>query len=299
MASKILRSLIHERFPFDLRVELELLSLRRDIINKEKQEELINILRKYNIDDIVPLGPGTNRYAFKLDGFVIKFATDNDGKIDNYKEFKMAKRFYPDVTKIFEVSQNGTMLVAEYIQPFDSYAEMCAYADKIREILKNMSSAYLIGDVGITDKNYSNWGIRIGTNDPVCLDFAYAYEVSSKLFICQYCQTNSMLQPNNDFTELYCSNPACGKKYLFEDIRRKIGNDVHNHEIGDLTEEAYLMTSSNILTELTIERSNYLLKKNKTKKKKNKDKNNKVLAKPKSFVMDKSPKEYLKNKEEK
>lgn len=288
---KALRSLIHEKFPFELRVELELLSKKRDISNREKQEELIKLLRKYNIDDIVPLGPGTNRYAFKLDGFVIKFATDADGKIDNYKEFKMAKRLYPFVTKTFEVSENGTMLVAEYIQPFDSFTEMCTYGEKIREILTEMSSVYLIGDVGITDKNFSNWGLRIGTSIPVCLDFAYVYEVSSSLFICQYCQSGAVLAPNRDFTELHCCNTSCGKKYLFEDIRRKIGNDVHEHEIGDLTEEGYVLSNSNVPTELTLTQSNYLTR-NKKKLKKATEVS-KPKTKPRSFVMDKPISEYL------
>ena len=289
--TKTLRSLIHEKFTFELRVELELLSKRRDISNREKQEELIKLLRKYNIDDIVPLGPGTNRYAFKLDGFVIKFATDADGKIDNYKEFKMAKRLYPFVTKTYEVSENGTMLVAEYIQPFDSFTEMCQHGEQIRDILTEMSSVYLIGDVGITDKNFSNWGLRIGTNIPVCLDFAYVYEVRSELFICQYCQTNSMLVPNSDFTQLHCSNTACGKKYLFEDIRRKIGNDLHKHEIGDLTEEGYVLSSSNVPTELTLIQSNYLTR--------SKKKHQKVIevkkpkTKPKGFVMDRPISDYV------
>ena len=295
MPQKVLRSLIHERFPFELRVELELLSRRRDILNKEKQEELFFILRKYNIDDIVPLGPGTNRYAFKLGGFVIKFATDHDGKIDNFKEFKMAKRLFPYVTKVYEVSENGTMLVAEYVQPFDSYGEMAAHANQIRKILTKLGSVYLIGDVGITDKNYSNWGLRIGTDDPVCLDFAYVYEVSSDLFVCKYCKTNSMLVPNKDFTELHCSNPSCGKRYLFEDIRRKIGNDVHNHEIGDLTKEGYLLNASNVLQELDETRSGYLAR----KKKKEPAQKPVQVAKPiRSFVMNKSPREYLRRNDD-
>ena len=100
---KQLRSLIHEKFDFETRVKLDLLSRRRDISNKEKQDELFKILREANIQNLVPLGSGTNRYAFKLDGFVVKFATDNDGKIDNMKEFKMSKRLYPHVIKINEV----------------------------------------------------------------------------------------------------------------------------------------------------------------------------------------------------
>lgn len=264
---KVLRSLIHEKFNLDLRVEIEFLSRRRDLVNKEKQEELIKLLQRQGISGIVPLGPGTNRYAFKLDGFVVKVATDHDGKIDNLKEFKMAKRLYPYVAKTYEVSENGTLLVAEYIQPFESYSEMCKYAEKIREILEKLSSVYLIGDVGITPNNFANWGLRVGTKDPVCLDFAYVYEVSSSLFLCSYCEAHSMLAPNRDFTELHCTNPACGRKYLFEDIRTKIGNDIHNHEIGDLSLEGYKLFGSEVMTELTEERSNYLVKKRAKEKK--------------------------------
>lgn len=265
---KNLRSLIHEYFPLDLRIQFELLSRRRDLVNKEKQEEILKLLRDFNIQGVVPLGPGTNRYAFKINGFVIKVATDHDGKIDNKKEFKMAKRLYPDVTKIYEVSENGTLLVAEYIQPFESYAEMCRYADVIREKLQKISSVYLIGDVGITPNNYANWGLRVGTDDPVCLDFAYVYEVSSELFICKNCKANAMLVPNKDFTKLHCSNPACGKEVLFESIRGRIGNDEHNHEIGDLSKEGYQMYGSNVLTELDESRSNYLARKKDKKKEK-------------------------------
>lgn len=291
---KTLRSLIHERLPVDLRVQIELLSKRRDLINEEKHQELIKLLRSFNIEDIIPLGPGTNRYAFKLNGFVIKVATDHDGKIDNLKEFKMAKRLYPYVTKIYEVSENGTLLVAEYIQPFQSYQEMCRHAEKIREILTKLSSVYLIGDVGITSKNFANWGLRVGTDDPVCLDFAYVYEVSSELFICRHCKTNAMLIPNKDFTELFCPNKVCGHRYKFEDIRARIGNDIHRHEIGDLSQEGYELTESNVSVELDEKRSNYLARKKKPKE----------LEKPKEetvyepFVMEHPPKYYIDHKEE-
>lgn len=253
---KELRSLIHERFPLDLRVQIELLSRRRDISNGEKQEELITMLRKNNID-VVPLGPGTNRYAFKLDGFVVKVATDHDGKIDNMKEFKMAKVLFPYVTKIYEISENGTLLVAEYIQPFASFTEMLQYKDRIIEILNQLSSLYLIGDVGVVAKNYSNWGTRVGSKEPVCLDFAYVYKVSSQLFMCPKCGTG-MLQPSADFSYLVCGDSRCGKKVLFEEIRMKIGNDMHRHEIGNLAEVGYPLNDSHVITTLDHDRSGYL-----------------------------------------
>lgn len=293
---KNLRSLIHEKFPFDLRVQIELLSRRRDIINAEKHQELIKLLQSYNVEGVVPLGPGTNRYAFKLDGFVVKVATDNDGKIDNYKEFKMAKRLYPYVTKIFEVSENGSLLVAEYIQPFASYPEMCKYADEIRDILTRLSSVYLIGDVGITSKNYANWGLRVGSNDPVCLDFAYVYEVSSELFICRNCHSNSMLVPNRDFTELYCPNKGCNKHYLFEDIRARIGNDIHRHEIGDLSQEGYRLYESGISVDLDSERSNYLVRRK--EKEQLVEDNSQEVVEDDSPIMNYPPSYYIDHKEE-
>lgn len=288
---KNLRSLIQEKFPMDLRIQIELLSRRRDLVNKEKHEELIELLQSFNVEGVVPLGPGTNRYAFKLDGFVVKVATDHDGKIDNFKEFKMAKRLYPYVTKTYEVSENGTLLVAEYIQPFASYTEMCNHAEEIREILMKLSSVYLIGDVGVTSKNYANWGLRIGSDEPVCLDFAYVYEVSSELFICRECKTNSMLVPNKEFTELHC--PTCKAKYLFENIRSRIGNDVHAHEIGDLTQEGYRLLESGVSTELDETRSNYL-----ARRKEKIDKTSKPIEeeeiKYKPFVMSKPIQEEFK-----
>ena len=260
--TKKLRSLIHERFSPELRLELELLSRRRDIVNQQKQEELILLLREHQINDIVPLGSGTNRYAFKLDGYAIKFATDNDGKIDNFKEFKMAKRLSPHVILIHEISSNGTIMVTEYIQPFSSWDEMIKHETAIRKILTELAAVYLIGDVGLSRDSFKNWGTRIGTNKPVCLDFAYVYAVKSNLFICTECKSNSMIRPDKNFVRLICSNPTCPKKeYKFSDIRAKIGNDVHQHEIGDLTEEGYLLYDSNVDTELTETRSNYLLHK--------------------------------------
>lgn len=253
--------MILEQFPFDLRVQIELLSRKRNIENKDKQEELFKLLRDANISDITPLGSGTNRYAFRMNGYVVKVATDHDGKIDNLKEMKMAKRLFPDVTKVYEVTENGTLLVAEYIQPFQSFGEMQRYADKIKDILRKISQVYLIGDVGIDSKNYANWGLRVGSDDPVCLDFAYVYDARSDIFICHECNTGSMLCYTSDYTELICPNPACGHKYRFEDIRGRMSNDVHMKEIGDLSQEAYRLAESNQLTELTPDRSNYLKRK--------------------------------------
>lgn len=295
---KVLRSLIHELFPLELRYQIELLSLRRDITNQDKQDELLKLLKSFNIPDIVQLGPGTNRYAFRVKGFAIKIATDKDGKIDNLKEFKMSKRLYPYVIKVYEISENNTILVTEYIQPFISYGEMQAHATQIKEILNKLSKVYLIGDVGITSKNFGNWGTRIGSDNPVCLDFAYVYDVSSSLFICNKCKANAMLVPDKNYTKLICSNPGCQATFTFEDIRRKISLDMHLQEIGDMSQEAYVLDSSNVKTELTPERSRYLMKDYKKHKKDENDVLNEEEPTPDNFVMEHEPEFYIQKKKQ-
>lgn len=263
---KVLRSLIQETFDEDTRNEIELISLRRDLFPEEKPEAIINLLREKGIPDIGELGVGTNRFALKIKGYAVKIATDNDGKIDNKKEFRMAPELFPYVANTYEVSDNGTILVAEYIQPFKSLAHMAQYKDEILEILERLSERYLIGDVGLTGKNFANWGLRLGTSDPVCLDFAYVYEVSSKLFLCSYCDQKSMLIPTDDYSSLVC--PSCGRPYTFQYIREKIGNDISNHHIGDLEEVGYKLCKSNTLTTLDKDRSPYIkVRKNNTNEK--------------------------------
>ena len=276
--NKELRSLINEFFPLELRVELELLSRKRDILNKEKQDELIKLLRKYQIKDISLLGSGTNRYAFKFHGYAIKFATDQDGRIDNLTEFKMAKYLYPHVIKIHEISKNGTLLVTEYIQPFDSFGEMQMHRDQIVKILQDLSSQYLIGDVGISSKNFRNWGKRLNSNAPVCLDFAYVYDVKSKLFVCSNCNQNSMLRSDETFTRLVCPNKDCRSVFLFEDIRRKISNKEHYDNIKNIEEDGYYMETSSKVFTLNPDKSIYLKELNKMNEAKKKVKKSKCIS---------------------
>ena len=85
---------------------------------------------------MVSLGPGTNRYAFKLDGFVVKVATDEEGKLDNMNEFKMTQVLPPDtISRTYEVSSNGNLLVAEYVAVCSSYAEFPRHKDQVSEKL--------------------------------------------------------------------------------------------------------------------------------------------------------------------
>jgi len=254
---KYLRSFLLEHFPESLRVKLDLLGRYRNLQNDAMEEKLFGYFREYGID-ATPLGMGTNRYGFKLRSFAIKFATNEDGRIDNLKEFKMSPLLQPHVIKVHEVSENGSLLVTEYVQPFESFYEMQRYQSRILTILRSWSDVYLIGDVGISDLNYANWGIQPGTDELVCLDFAYIYDVNSELFLCSEprCRGRVMLVPDANFTDLVC--PNCGTKHMFRDIRLKIGKEDHLREIGDLTEEGYLLSDSNVQVTLDSVRSPYL-----------------------------------------
>jgi hypothetical protein len=231
---------------------------------EEKQERLFEIMRSYGIKNVSQLGPGTNRYAFKINGYAVKFAVNTDGIIDNFKEFKMSPLLQPYVIQCHEVSEDGILLVTEYIQAFTTFQDMLRYEDKIKRILDKLGEIYVFGDVGIVKRNFANWGLRIGRDEPVCLDFAYVYALTSELFLCTSCTARAILISTDNYSAMRC--PVCNKVFSFEDIRRRIGNDLHRHEIGDLRESGYLLTESNTVTTLDEVRSPYLGYKRKKEK---------------------------------
>lgn len=292
---KVLRSFIHEHFSFDIRVQIELIGKRRDISNEEKQSAIIQLLQDNCIENFAKLGPGTNRYALRLDGLVVKLATDKDGKVDNIMEFMMAKRFFPHVPKTYEISENGSILIAEYIQPYASFAEMLRDEDKIRKILKDFASVYFIGDAGISSNNFANWGRRPGYDDPVCLDYAYAYEVNSELFTCRQCKGGDpgMLIPDKDYNILQCTK--CHKTKSFSDLRG-MSRNIQLYTEKDLSREGYKLDQSYVKTVLDPERSNYLSLKNKKIKKKSvveKETQQSESIKDDSFIFDDNMKEDI------
>ena len=171
MAEKI-SSFIIENFPFELRADLDLLSRRIDVVNEDKQDELFKILRKYKIQNFVPILMGTNRCTFTWNGYIIKCALEVAGTVDNKKEFEIANKLQQYVCQIYEITSNCHIMVCEYIQPFDTFEQMLEYKEEILSISHQLSLTYSFEDFVIDEKNFRKWGIRIGTNKPVCLDFA-------------------------------------------------------------------------------------------------------------------------------
>jgi predicted RNA-binding Zn-ribbon protein involved in translation (DUF1610 family) len=226
-------------------MELLKLTMMYDIDNNAKGFEIKRLLTEYGVP-YTSLGSGTNRFGILIDGYAVKFALDADGMIDNQREFLYSKKLYPYVVKCYEAFPNGLCAVTEYVEIFNLDA-FYRYQDKMKEILSEISKVYLIGDVGVTTKNYINWGIRHGGNaDEICImDFAYTYAVKYGIFKCS-CDNETLLQYDKDYVNFIC--PRCGRKYTFGEIRRKVTRKAQSEEIGDISQIGYnLHTDSELL----------------------------------------------------
>ena len=232
---KEFRSILLKYITEELYMELLELTMMYDIDNNAKGFEIKRLLTKYNVP-YTSLGSGTNRFGILIDGYAVKFALDVDGCTDNKREFLYSERLYPYVVKCYECFPNGLCAVTEYVEIFNLDA-FYRYQDKMREILADISKTYLIGDVGITGKNYINWGIRHNGKEEICImDFAYIYAVKYGIFKCS-CNNETLLQYDKDYVNFIC--PRCGRKYTFGEIRRKVTRKLQDAEIGDITEIGY------------------------------------------------------------
>lgn len=240
------RSLILEYFTPELCIELERVVRNFSIDNNTKMKEITKRLEKYNVP-FSKLGGGTNRCGLMIDGYAVKIAYDYDGMVDNKREFIYSLALQPYVVKTYECSETGLISVCEYVLSFTE-SEMLERKNqaRMREILKEISSQFFIGDVGITTKNYGNWGTRRDTGELVILDYAYIYSVAFKQFQCS-CAGQGTLYYDREFVNLIC--PICGKKYTFAQLRKKISKKDQQKEIGDILEKGYVLNSQNEMKE--------------------------------------------------
>lgn len=234
-------SLIFDKFSEEVLLELtEITMLSCD--NNTKCVYVRDTLKEHGIT-YEGLGSGTNRYGINIPGpagmLAVKIALDTDGMIDNRREFLYGQELYPYVCKVYECLPNGLIAVFEYVTPF-SLSDLHRFEDEIRNILGKVSSVYMIGDVGINEDNYKNWGIRmVNGKEEICmLDFAYIYAISYKLFTCN-CDGVTLVRYDDDFVNLIC--PRCHKKYTFSHIRRKVTRKDQEKEIGDIRRLGYVL----------------------------------------------------------
>lgn len=229
------RSLILQYFTPDLLTKLWLITKTSGASNNERGQMIKDTLRENNVP-FSPLGSGTNRLGILIDGYAFKIALDDDGMIDNRREFLYTTKIQPYVIKVYEISPMGLVAVTEYLTIF-TYDDYREHADEMRDILKEVSRSFLIGDVGITGKNYVNWGFR-DDGTIAMLDFAYIYSVKYKLFTCS-CSDDAILDYDEDFVKLIC--PLCGRRYTFGSIRKKVTKKQQEEEIGSIDDQGYIL----------------------------------------------------------
>lgn len=240
MAEKMVtkRSLIKKYFSDETYIDIIKIMKHAKIDNNKKGVVLKELLTKRGIP-YISLGSGTNRFGILIDGYAVKIALDDAGRIDNLKEFLYTKELQPYVIKVYECDPGGLIAVSEYVTYF-SLDDYHKYRSDMANILEDISNRFLIGDCGITSKNYINWGVR--DDGSICiLDFAYVYDTQFDVFMCK-CNDETYLQYDENYVDLIC--PVCGRKYTFGEIRRRITRAQHDAEIGDIRRLSYNIKSA-------------------------------------------------------
>lgn len=201
-------------------------------IPDEAKIALYNITSDYTISDcnekadmiaavmeplgFVEIGCGTNRIAFRKHNYVYKVALDERGFIDNISEYKRSIEFPQYFMKVYET--NRELLVCEYCE-LVSEEYFLNHKAEVKAILDVLSNYYIMDDVGLTTKNFCNWGLRTTTDGEehmVIIDNAYFYPIRNKDMI--ICGCGGKIVPSNDFTYYRCTNTACAMKYTVPEI---------------------------------------------------------------------------------
>lgn len=222
---------------------IKLNSIASDVLipdNNTKMNLFVAALEEYNVP-YQELGPGTNRAAFLIDGYVFKIGFDKAGIIDNEAEYSLSKELYPFVTKCYEC--NGLIAVAEYVTVI-SKAEFQNSKEQVNQILSHLADSYLLGDVGSVTKNFMNWGYR-GDGSLVILDYAYIYRVVGDEMLCKGInkddtQCLGTLEYDANFHKLHC--PLCKKTYTFHELRRRIDSGYEKRERDAIKKISHKLT---------------------------------------------------------
>ena len=190
------------------------------------------------------IGEGTNRFVCLLDNHIIKVAYNYLAYIDNMNELAQSKHKSKYLAQAYET--NGIILVSEYVTVMDKmeFLESQFYIKKILDILAidEKKRQYILGDMGMSEKNYGNWGRRMN-GDIVVLDYGYLYELTNaewkEVAKCPSC--GSSLEYTKDYSELKCVKPECGTEVKYTTLRNTFGyGDIINNINKNINEGKYI-----------------------------------------------------------
>lgn len=200
------------------------------------------------------IGEGTNRFVCLLDNHIIKVAYNYLAFIDNMNELAQSKYKKKYLAQAFET--NGIILVSEYVTVMDK-EEFLENQNAIYMILKQLEEDkslvegkekfYILGDMGMSNKNYGNWGRRMN-GDIVVLDYGYLYQMNStnwkEVSRCPVC--GSSLKYTDDFSELVCTKTECHTKVKYTTLRNSFGyaNIIENIK-ENLNNDKYIKFDNN------------------------------------------------------
>lgn len=169
---------------------------------------------------------GTNRIVYSIyeyPNLLIKIALDRVGMDDNPAEYKNQFLLKPFVTKVFEISQCGTVALVERVQPITSREEFSSIAGDVYDLLTScIIGKYVLEDIG--SKYFMNYGLRNGFG-VVLLDYPYVFELDGNKLYCnkkdQYTGVcGGLIDYDEGFNHLVCTK--CGKKYLATELKSEI-----------------------------------------------------------------------------
>ena len=176
------------------------------------------------------IGEGTNRFVCLLDNHIIKVAYNYLAYIDNMNELAQSKYKSKYLARAYET--NGIILVSEYVTVMDKmeFLENQLYISRILNTLAEDQLKdgerrfYILGDMGMSDKNYGNWGRRMN-GDIVVLDYGYLYQLSKEAWKevarCPIC--GSSLEYTKEYSELECTKTECKKRSKYTTLRNVHG----------------------------------------------------------------------------
>ena len=177
------------------------------------------------------IGEGTNRFVCLLDNHIIKVAYNYLAYIDNMNELAQAKYKSKYLAQAYET--NGIILVSEYVTVMDTedFLENQYHIKRILDILaedkaltNDKQMFYILGDMGMSNKNYGNWGKRMN-GEIVVLDYGYLYQLTrdewKEVSRCPKC--GSSLEYTPDYSELKCTKIECAAEVKYTTLRNSFG----------------------------------------------------------------------------
>lgn len=213
--------------------------------NQKKMDLLQRLLNREGIQTGV-LGGATNRYVVTIEGYAVKIAVDEQGYKDNLMEFALTHRM-AHTPNSYET--NGYVLCQKAGRPV-TQEEWQVRKYEILRILDELGQDWLLGDVGYTDVNFTNWIVNDSGELEIC-DYAYCHRKTEKLFTCPHC--GSVLSYDETSVYILCTDRAnCHAKFTYNELKAIQGNEVDWQMINEALKEAVLIPEGQNFVEIDV-----------------------------------------------